>query len=450
MSGPKVVKIVTREELIDICRGHIAALKAAAGQWERVGKRNDAITDVDISAVQARIAAMEQLLAADKFADLQKRVPAEIAFLASDVEDRLQQAADAKASKRTKEKRLRATAATVSRMLRERQMPIPAELSDPGRYSLQEIETAISKAVGSFSQSQASSEPSKRQLELASALSQNEERTSFAAWLQHQMKESDPKLSALERQLDELKALDPHTASAFEEPVQSLADELPSRQSLLIDSLTIDVATAKRDAKERFGLMTELASLRAQLALLNNKAAAQRLEEIDGLEIGNPPVSKLKVMIDSSSSLLEDLRKAKAEFDRRRTLLSGLAELGYEIKEGMETAWVENGRIVLKRTMDSNTGIELGGNPQAALQMRAVAFTSTASPHDTAHDVKAETKFCDDIAELRSKFASTGTDFAIVRAVDVGATPVKTIVVDDERERRYDAADRRPSEQFRK
>ncbi|NTI91988.1 hypothetical protein G6L87_33545 [Agrobacterium rhizogenes] len=209
MSGPKVVKIVTRAELIDICRGHIAALQAAAGQWERVGKRNDTITTSDISAVQARITAMEQLLAADKFADLQKRVPSEIAFLAADVEDRLQRAAEAKASERTREKRLRSAAATVSRMLAEKQMPIPPELSDPGHHSLEEIEAAISKTVGLLSQSQVSSEPSERQRDLASALSQNEERISLAAWLQHQVEESDPKLSALDRQLDELKVTCP-------------------------------------------------------------------------------------------------------------------------------------------------------------------------------------------------------------------------------------------------
>ncbi|WP_412066285.1 hypothetical protein [Rhizobium sp. SYY.PMSO] len=450
MSGPKIVKIVTREELIDICRGHIAALKAAAGQWERVGKRNDLITEGDIAAVQARIVAMEQLLSAGKFADLQKRVPAEIAFLTADVEDRLQKMADAKTSEQTKEKRLRAAAVTISRALGERQTPIPPELSNPARYSSQEIEAAISKAMVTISESQVSSELSERQKELASVLSEGEERTSRATWLQNQVEESDPKLSALERQLYELKALDPQSAFVFEERVRLLPDEPASRQSLLIDSLTIDVVAAKREAKDRLSLMTELASLKAQLALLDDQAAAQRLEAIDSLETSDLLSSELRTMVDSSSSLLEMLRKEKAELDRRRILLSGLAELGYEIKEGMETAWVENGRIVLKRAADPDTGVELGGNPQAALQMRAVAFTNTASPHDTANDVKAETKFCDDIAQLRSRLASTGTEFAVIKALGVGATPVKTIVVDDERERRYNAADHRLSEQSRR
>ncbi|GAC1043876.1 hypothetical protein [Rhizobium sp. No.120] len=450
MSGPKVVKIVTREELIDICRGHIATLRAAAGQWERIGRRNDTINDGDIAAVQARINAMEQLLRADKFADLQKRVPAEIAFLTADLEDRLQKAADAKASERTKEKRLRAAAATLSRMLGERQMPIPPELATPARHSVQELEAAISKALEAVSPPQQAVEPSQRQRELAAALSQDEERTTFAAWLESRGDDSDPKLAALERQLDELKALDLSTAAVFTERVRSISDEPPSRHSLLIDSLTVDVASAKRDARERLTLRIELASLRAQLALVEDGAALRQLEEIDRLGSDNPSATELKSMIEASSSLVESLRKAKAERDRRRVLLSGLAELGYEVKEGMETAWVENGRIVLRRSTDPDTGVELGGNPQAALQMRAVAFESATSPHNIANDVKAETKFCDDIAQLRSKLASTGTEFAVVKALGVGATPVKTIVVDDERERRYEAANRRPSEQAKR
>lgn len=54
MSGPKVVRVVTREEIIAICQGHIAALVAAFEQWQRVGKRNEIVDAEDIRLAQSR------------------------------------------------------------------------------------------------------------------------------------------------------------------------------------------------------------------------------------------------------------------------------------------------------------------------------------------------------------------------------------------------------------
>ena len=50
MSGPKVVRIVTREEIIATCKDILAQLEAEVRQWERVGRRNDLLSDHDIAA----------------------------------------------------------------------------------------------------------------------------------------------------------------------------------------------------------------------------------------------------------------------------------------------------------------------------------------------------------------------------------------------------------------
>ncbi|BBI42545.1 hypothetical protein ALP64_204920 [Pseudomonas syringae pv. actinidiae] len=39
MSGPKVVRIVTREEIIAICEGHLQRLERAVNRWQTQATR---------------------------------------------------------------------------------------------------------------------------------------------------------------------------------------------------------------------------------------------------------------------------------------------------------------------------------------------------------------------------------------------------------------------------
>ena len=92
MSGPKVVRIVTREEIVEICNDHLARLEASLKQWERVGRRNELLSEKEVAGTRMRHANLRALLAADRFTDLQKQVPEEIAYLKGDTERRLAQA----------------------------------------------------------------------------------------------------------------------------------------------------------------------------------------------------------------------------------------------------------------------------------------------------------------------------------------------------------------------
>ena len=100
MSGPKVVKIITREEIIAICRDHMAQLDSAVRRWETVGKRNKVISNDDIDGTRARQEQLQALLAADKLSELQRQVPEEIAYLKNDMDTRLSQAASRVVSER--------------------------------------------------------------------------------------------------------------------------------------------------------------------------------------------------------------------------------------------------------------------------------------------------------------------------------------------------------------
>ena len=100
MSGPKVVRIITREEIIASCKDRLAQLESAVRRWEAIGKRNNVIRVNDIERTRARQAQLQALLAADKLSELQRQVPEEIAYLKDDMDKRLAEAASRIVSER--------------------------------------------------------------------------------------------------------------------------------------------------------------------------------------------------------------------------------------------------------------------------------------------------------------------------------------------------------------
>src|SRR3546814_18992029 len=88
MSGPKVVRIVTREEILEICRGHLARVDAALAEWIGIGKRNECIDDDALVAAQARREALAHLLAQARFEARQTQAPIEETFCRDDLQPR--------------------------------------------------------------------------------------------------------------------------------------------------------------------------------------------------------------------------------------------------------------------------------------------------------------------------------------------------------------------------
>ena len=87
---------------------------------------------------------------------------------------------------------------------------------------------------------------------------------------------------------------------------------------------------------------------------------------------------------------------------RRRAVLQGLASLGYEVTKGMATAWVEGGRVVLRKAANRDYGVELAGGAKSdRLQVRAVGFGSPGAVRDTSRDRDMETIWCDESPDSR-------------------------------------------------
>ncbi|HEV7684202.1 MAG TPA: hypothetical protein VGO68_18950 [Pyrinomonadaceae bacterium] len=430
MSGPKVIRIVTRDEIIALCEGHLTRLNTAVEEWLRVGRRNDMLTEVEIAATRARHAGLRRLLEQDRFMELQKAVPDEIHFLAVDQEMRLARAAAEKAQARSAKRQTETAAVAVLKALEKKGVSVPDDL----RSSLQETAagraegaSAISKAFALLS-AQKTSAVSDHQRELAEKHRNADDRQTFTHWLAaNAPADDDEELTRLNLRVAELTVLLGESATAeFETRLRRLlsAELLPNR-SLLVDSLELDLVQAVTKAREREALELRLRMLADELSGLNLENSKQFSLTI-AARISEPSDFLIKLE-QEAQVVLDHAREEAAAQARRQAVLEGLAKLGYQVSESLETAWVQNGRVVIRRASQPGYGVELSGKIDSGrVQMRTVAVRGPGSS-DSARDTDAETIFCSDVATLQKRLGEAGTELVIERALPVGKTPLKIV-----------------------
>jgi hypothetical protein len=156
--------------------------------------------------------------------------------------------------------------------------------------------------------------------------------------------------------------------------------------------------------------------------------AAQTLltEIIESLKVGS--FAQADRLLEAAAETVAEIDRRVAATARRTAVLKGLAGLGYEIREGMVTAWEANGRVVVSKPGAADYGIELGA-PQDMdrLQMRVVGAERPQSPRTPERDRDQEAIWCSEVDELTRALADAGDSFAIERAFAIGAQPVKTV-----------------------
>jgi hypothetical protein len=431
MSGPKVVRIVTREEIVALCEGHLARLHTAVEEWIKIGRRNGTLTEVEISATQGRYEALRSLLAQDRFVELQKAVPDEIAFLRADHESRLARAAEAKAKARVAQRRTEGVAASILITLERRGVPVPAELHsalEDAAAGRSDGTTAISQAFALLSDKKDTG-VSDHQRWLADALKDTNDRQSFNQWLASQSTSIDDEdFLRLDLRIAELAViLGEASTREFEARLRRLFSNEPSpHRSLLMDSLELDLVQAVTKARDQSALQSRLRMLAAELSQLGHESA-EALSRSIVTRVDEPSVTLIELEKEATT-VLSRFREEAAAQSRRHAILKGLTDLGYQVSEGLETAWVRDGKVVLKKASQSGYGVEIGGRVDSGrVQMRTVAIRNTDAPADAARDRDAETIFCSDMTKLQAQFAEAGGGIVIERALPVGATPLRVV-----------------------
>lgn len=430
MSGPKAFRIVTRAEIMTICRRSLARLDAAIEDWISRGQRNGTIDKADIDKVIARRDALRGLLSADKFVELQKQIPAEISYLQADAERRAEKAAEMEAQSKRTMRRMKGTAQALLASLGSSGIQLPSEIREElasARTPPERLEAAINKAFLFLHSAPETNGVSDLQRDIAARLGAGEKRMSLEEWSSQQPGVTeDQALLRADGFLGELKGLgiDPGPFSAR---ISSLELESPARRSLLADSLLLDLATAVKNGRDHARLQSDLRARHAELSEMKSPEAASLRSEIGDI-LSRATQRNEAELIKRADFLIEEEVQAIAAEERRRAVLEGLAGLGYEISEGMATAWVNGGRVVLRKAANPGYGVELsGGSKSDLLQVRAVAFGNSTEMRDAGRDRDIETIWCGEFKRLQSLIAKDGGHLAIEHARPVGQFPLKVV-----------------------
>jgi hypothetical protein len=159
---------------------------------------------------------------------------------------------------------------------------------------------------------------------------------------------------------------------------------------------------------------------------MKSPEAAMLLAEI-GQALALPAGNELE-LVKRADFIIESEVRAMAAEERRRAVLEGLASLGYEVSEGMATAWVSGGRVVIRKAASPGYGVELSGGSQSdLLQVRTVRIGDPAETSDMSRDRDMETIWCGEFERLQSLVAKSGGNLSIESARPVGQFPLKVV-----------------------
>lgn len=429
MSGPKAFRIVTRAEIVSICRRSLARLDAAIEFWISTCKRNGTIDQSDIDRVIARRDEIHRMLDADRFTDLQKQVIAEISYLSADAERRAEKAAESEAKRKGDQRRAKSAAQALLAKFAASHIEIPVdlrrELTSPAA-SVESLNKAVSKGLMLLQPADRSEGVTERQRALADRLSAGDRRITLEEWTsQHTGASDDQALLKVDKLLGELAGLgiDP---TPFSARITALETEPRARQALVADSLLLDLSSVIKAGRERARLDQDLAERHAELSEMKSaEAAALRVEIEQAIAKAG---SNDQELVKRADFLIEAEVRSMAAEERRRAVLEGLASLGYEVSEGMMTAWVSGGRVVLRKPANPGYGVELsGGSLTDVMQVRAVGIGNPSEARDAGRDRDMETIWCGEFERLQSLVAKAGGNVSIESARPVGQYPLKVV-----------------------
>ncbi|MGG5819352.1 hypothetical protein [Falsiroseomonas sp. HW251] len=436
MSGPKVVRIVTVEEVQAICRRLMLQVDSGGEELRRAAKRLELLDGGLDASIERRSAQLREMYAAGRWMELQKLAMDTLAFYPAERERLRAAAAAAAEAARSRRRRLADSARTVAEALRSAGQPVPPDLNEVVRSSatapdgaLAELERRVGAALSAVpapGDSRAGVSAEARQL--AERLAGGETTITLAQWAAARIPAPTAAEQRLDRLVAELETLDADEARGFAARLAVAAEEgSTSRRALLTDSLVLDLSARVTALRRAEAARASLQEARASLLASQSEAAATLRARIER-ELDAGSMRSAEALVVEAKSLLETEEKAAAAAARRRAVLGALSTLGYEVRETMEQTWLRDGRVVLRKPGTTDYGVEVGAPADLnRLQVRLVGSDRPGQPRTAKRDADQEATWCGDFDKLKEMLAAGGGEFLVERAVEAGAQAVKTV-----------------------
>lgn len=433
MSGPKVVRIVTREEIIEICQRLLAQLDCAISQWHKKRLQLGGDIDTDVANVTKRRQNLQNLLDEDNFKQLQKAIPIELSALQINISDLQERVIEQRAQQKQQQRQLKQNAALLLQQLNNK------KITDADRVIQQltalaqgdQLATAQNVLQNAFQllhqHNMASSVAiSAEQQQILDKMSNETTPHSFSQWrIENSLRYQDPAIQKLDHYLSELELIAPTIIEQYTLRLANIDKQHDENQrKLLLDSLNLDLAQCIRQINQRQKLQDRLQQLLVQL-----KAQSFNLAEFEQLlSLDDSKLAELEALIiQCEQKIAQHSREITATL-RRQVMLDGLTKLGYEVREGMATLWQKEGKVVINNPKAPGYGIEVGGPPDAERwQIRPVRLTQI---EDRQRDIDVETLWCSDFTKLQQWLAKQQSALLIEHSTPIGQTVVKHVMLD--------------------
>ncbi|WP_157538804.1 hypothetical protein [Hydrogenophaga flava] len=423
MSGPKVVRVVTREELVAAGESLLHRLDEALSEWERTCAALG-VSPTDQKSCKDRRDELEKMLRADKFGEFGQAAVAEIDFLESDASRRRERAAQARAQERARLVSGRELASVLLRQVTNDAPERPAlELAAAGELTLKELDAVLARARLSMFRP-TTTQLSATQQTLAARLAGSESSmVDFEEW-REKLVGGASRLEALLAHISELELLGEASRAdeLHKEVLTAAAIEDDGLRGMRLDSMVVALKKAKDDVVARERLRRQVALVAAELERFNEAAEVIAVMRAAAAA----PASDLRRVLEVAEEQLREFQQAQVAAARRKAVLDGLQQLGYQVHEQLSTITSKGGRLVVSNPATAGYGVEIAaGAGLERLQVRAVAFDMN---RDAAGDIPAEQRWCDDFGALSGVLKAMGSSLIVEKALGVGAVPMKLAV----------------------
>ncbi len=434
MSGPKVVTLVTKEEMEAICRTLLAGVDAASAELLAGGGGGGGDLEVFGQELERRRQDLNRLMEQGLLNDMYKLASATTVFIKAEAQ-RFEAQAVAKAlSLHERRRHLASAARGLAKSLPQGEQleELARRASEVPPEELAGLEQLLRAHCTALMPELGAAGTGAEQQELASRLGQGLVGVRLEDWLAQSVKPASAREMQIARALAELEVCGGEArGQAFARRAAALQGANEARQALLSDSLLLDLGAELQRVRQLAVQRGKLKEAQAKLKAVGGaKAAAmeQRLEA--AIAASASSAAETEALLAEAEKTLKEVLAEIAAAARHRALLKGLATLGYEVREDMATALVHEGRIVVHKSGKTDYGVEIGAPASSErLQVRVVASDRPSPKRSADRDRDQEVLWCGEVEKLGELLEAEGSHLEIEKGLAPGVAPIKVVAL---------------------
>jgi hypothetical protein len=399
----------------------------------RTCQRIGALSEREEKDQRTRLSKLQSFVEADNFAGMIADGVPFLKYLEADLAARLDNAARRNLSRQKALSSASTTARVLLKMARESAVQLPEQTAvllrqaaDRGVENLPAVEEAI-EATAKLLQPSASFSTSSDE-RLASQIELVEDwlrRTGYSSPPQM----TDMQLQSVERLLCELTGLG-HSADgeSFRRRLAGVlghSDE--SRRNLALEVLRQELQQTVEKARYWGDMRQRAEELRVEAEQAGVFNVLQEAVIVFEQAFENRDETAASAALGAQRKALDASTVLKNAELQRTELLRGLMQLGYTVNAGLSKIWSSQKQVVIRKSVQSATGLELSGDlATGKCQMRVVSLDATAAGDSSVDGCHAEEQWCSDLAELQRNLSGRGVSLVVERATPAGAVPLKS------------------------